>query len=341
LLALSFSAFFSIDTQLLRNQGISLIISLIAFFIFSHANFQRIKKSWKNIYILSLISLIIVLIIGVESRGAVRWISLFGLNIQVSEIVKPFLLLSIAGYLSEDEGRSLRTFLFTLFFLMPIAFLIYKQPDLGSAVIFVLVVILTLLVYGFRFIWFVLVLLPLLLVLPSLWGFLHEYQRQRFLTFFNPTRDPLGTSYNIVQAIIAVGSGTFFGKGLSEGTQSSLRFLPERHTDFIFATLSESLGFFGSGIILLCFGVILFRIFYIFQNTDDAFIKIFAASSFFLISVQAFINIGMNLGMLPVVGITLPFVSYGGNSLLANFILLGILTAISGSSRKSAILEIQ
>ncbi len=221
-----------------------------------------------------------------------------------------------------------------------IIFFIYLQPDLGNAIIIGFVAVLTLVLVGFPLLWFVGGLFVSGLMLPVVWHFLHDYQRQRILTFINPTMDPLGTSYNVIQSIIAVGSGMFFGKGLSQGTQSSLRFLPERHTDFIFATISENLGFVGSVLILVCFAFLLYRIFLIFLNTDDYFCKIFVGASFFLILVQFFINVGMNIGVMPVVGVTLPFVSYGGSSLLSNFILLGFLSSISDTLKDKDVLEI-
>jgi rod shape determining protein RodA len=172
------------------------------------------------------------------------------------------------------------------------------------------------------------------------WKFLHEYQRQRILTFLDPGKDPLGTSYNVIQSVIAVGSGMLMGRGLGQGTQSGLRFLPERHTDFIFATISEQLGFIGTLIMLVCFAFILYKIYTIFRNSDDKLAKILAAIIFFTFLIQIFVNIGMNIGILPIVGVTLPFVSYGGSSLLSNFIFLGFLSAIN-KGRREEILEIR
>lgn len=341
LVILSFTVLFSIGPSLVKNQGIAVFISIAAFILISRIHYQQVKKMWIQMYLVSFILLVLVLVFGTASRGAIRWISLFGLQIQFSEVLKPFLLLCLAGFLSRDETRSIRTFFMTIIFLLPVAFLIYFQPDLGNAAVYVFITFLTLLIAGFPLLWFGLVIFPFLISAPFLWEILHDYQRQRLLTFLYPTRDPLGTSYNIVQAIIAVGSGAFLGKGLNEATQSGLKFLPERHTDFIFATISESLGFVGSSIIIICFVVILFRLITIYQGTEDLFDKLFACGAFLLIFTEGVVNIGMNLGILPVVGITLPFVSYGGSSLLAHFILLGLLTALQNTNRKSVILEIR
>ena len=224
---------------------------------------------------------------------------------------------------------------------MPIGFLIYLQPDLGNALLYAGVILLTLIAFGFPIIWFFGGLLMSSFMTPVIWFLLHDYQKQRLLTFINPSKDPLGTSYNAIQSIIAVGSGMIFGKGLNEGTQSMLRFLPERHTDFIFAALSESFGFIGSLIVVICFIFLLKRIYSIFSSLEDPFCKTFILAAFFLILIQMFVNIGMNIGIIPIVGITLPFVSYGGSSLLSNFILLGLITSVQNEMRREETLEIR
>jgi len=282
-----------------------------------------------------------VLIIGFESHGAVRWISIFGFSIQISEILKPFLALALASFLASRENTSFRTFLSVIVLLVPVFLLIALQPDLGNALIYGAVTMLMLLAYGFPLKWFGLLFLPFLLISPVLWELLHDYQRKRLLTFINPTSDPLGSSYNVIQAMIAVGSGMVMGKGLSQGTQSGLRFLPEKHTDFIFATLSEGLGFFGSAIIVVCFMLLCIRIYMLYSRMENSFAKLFAVAAFGFIMIHFFVNIGMNVGLLPIVGVTLPFVSYGGNSLIANFIFLGILSALATTYCRRSVLEIK
>jgi rod shape determining protein RodA len=340
LITLSLTMLFSIDKSLFSNQFTFSIIGILAFLLFSQANYKNIRFFARPIYTTSIILLIIVLIIGVEARGSVRWINFFGLRIQFSEILKPFLAISFSHYLSSGNDRSLRTWLSAIFFLIPIAILVFLQPDLGNALIYVLAATISLILFGFPFKFFFSGLIIFLLLSPLLWGFLHDYQRQRILTYLNPN-DPLGLSYNAIQAVIAVGSGMLFGRGLGLGTQSGLRFLPERHTDFIFATLSEELGMIGGVLIILVFAFLLYRIFMIFRNQEEVFEKIFSIVTFSLIFLQFAINIGMNIGILPIVGITLPFVSYGGNSLLSNFILLGILSSMSRHNSSNRVLEIR
>lgn len=337
---LSLTTLFSIDFGFFRNQFTYFFLSFFFFFFFSKSHLKVLQSYGFTIYIVSIIMLVFILLLGVESRGATRWLSIFGWQIQFSEILKPFLALSLSSFLVKN-GIRFKTFFLTFCLFLPIGFLIYIQPDLGNALIYLLIILFTLLAFGFPFLWFIGAFIPFLFVSPLVWHFLKDYQKQRLLTFINPTYDPLGTSYNAIQSIIAVGSGMFFGKGLSEGTQSGLRFLPERHTDFIFATLSESLGLVGSMIVLIAFASLLYRIFSIFNRSHDSFDKAFSLCAFFVILVQMFVNIGMNIGILPVVGVTLPFVSYGGSSLVANFILLGFLSSIQSDIKKENALEIR
>lgn len=341
LMLLGLTTLLSVNINFFRNQLIYLLLSLILFFFISQMNYKTLQSFSIPIYIISVIFLLVVLIIGFESRGAVRWVDIFGLRIQFSEILKPMLSISFAAFLSQTETKSAKHYLISVLFLVPVMLLIISQPDLGNALIYGIVAFMVLLVYGFPLKWFGLTVLPLVLVSPIFWHFLHDYQKQRLLTFIHPTSDPLGTSYNVIQAVIAVGSGQLFGKGLSEGTQSSLRFLPERHTDFIFATLSEGLGFVGSIVVLIAFIVLLYKIYTIYKHADDSFGKVLASIAFCFLLVHFFVNIGMNLGLLPIVGVTLPFVSFGGSSLIANFIFLGLLSSISTAYKDRRVLEIR
>ena len=341
LVCLSLATLFSIDVAFFRSQLISFLVSLVAFLFFTRINLGFLKQLKLIFYVGSLVLLGILFIVGIESRGAVRWLTIFGTSIQFSEFIKPFLSVAFASFLANAAFSKRKTYVMTILLLLPIFSLIVIQPDLGSGLIFAFVVILTLLVYGFPLYLFGLTLLPIVLSLPLIWNFMHEYQRQRVLTLFHPTVDPLGTSYNSIQAIIAVGSGSFFGRGWFEGTQSTLRFLPERHTDFIFATLAEGLGFFGATLVLFVFAFLCYRVYLIFQNSTDTFSRLFAVCCFGFFFIQGVVNIGMNVGILPIVGVTLPFVSFGGNSLLSNFIFLGILSAISVSQKKERVLEIR
>lgn len=341
LVAIGLTVLFSIDPVFFKSQLLTLIIALIAFIVFSHLNLDGLKQMILPIYIISILLLIVVLIIGIESRGAVRWVDIFGIRLQFSEIFKPILAFVLSVYLAKQRQPTFRVLITVLAFLAPVFLLIALQPDLGNALIYAGVTGFVLLVYGFPWKWFGVLAAPVVGALPFLWAGLHDYQKQRLLTFLHPTNDPLGASYNVIQAIIAVGSGQFLGKGLSEGTQSGLSFLPERQTDFIFATLSEGLGFIGALVVILGFAFLCYRIFVIFRSVDDQFGKTFAAATFGFILIHFFVNVGMNVGLLPIVGVTLPFLSFGGSSLLSSFMFLGILSAISTSLRHRQVLEIR
>lgn len=340
LVILSLTTLSSISLSLFKSQFLFFIVGIFAFLFFSQTNYKIVKLYAMPIYIVSVVLLLVVLIVGIESRGSVRWLEFFGFRVQFSEILKPFLAICLSSYLLSSNNYSWRTFMLGMCFLMPIFFLIFLQPDLGNALIYLLTVILTFIIFGFPLRFFAGNLVLVAAFFPVIWNFLHDYQKQRILTFLNPD-DPLGLSYNAIQSVIAVGSGMLMGRGLGLGTQSGLRFLPERHTDFIFATLSEELGMIGSALMVLTFAFLLYKIFIIFLNQDDLFCKLFAIITFSLIFLQFFVNIGMNIGVLPIVGITLPLVSYGGSSLLSNFILLGILSSMTKNDLSHKVLEIK
>jgi rod shape determining protein RodA len=341
LVIIGLTTLLSVSGTYFQGQLISLVAAVAAFFFFSQVNIQFLRTLKLPIYIISIILLAIILGLGIESRGAVRWLTLFGVSIQFSEILKPFLAVAFAAFLTEKRHRKKRSFFSVVIFILPIILLINFQPDLGSALIYAGAGIFALLVSGYPLWWFGLSVVPLIVISPILWTMLHDYQRQRILTFLHPSSDPLGTSYNAIQAIIAVGSGSWFGKGLSEGTQSGLRFLPERHTDFIFATIAEGLGFVGATIVILAVLGLGYRIYLLFRTTEDTFTKLFAACTFGFLVIQAVVNIGMNIGIFPIVGVTLPFVSFGGSSLLSSFIFLGLLSSLSVSQREKRVLEIR
>lgn len=340
LLLISLTTLFSINIDYFKNQVIFVIISVVLFFLFSQFNYREFRIFSMPVYVASILALLFVLVLGIESRGAVRWIDILGFRIQFSEILKPFLALCLAQFLSDRNSTNAKTLLYTTLFLAPVALLIYKQPDLGNTLIYVGATLTTLIFLGFSMRYFLAAGALIAISTPFIWGFLHQYQRERILTFLHITNDPLGISYNAIQSIIAVGSGTIFGKGFGQGSQSVLRFLPERHTDFIFATLSEELGFIGSALVILAFSFLLYKLFVLFTKSDSLFSKLFIASTFSLFLLQFFINIGMNIGIIPVVGVTLPFMSYGGSSLVSNAIFLGIVSAMREDKHEDNVLEI-
>lgn len=340
LVGVSLTTLFSVNIGYFRNQLFFFFLSIGIFLFFTNVDFSFLEELSKPIYIVSFLGLLILLFLGYEARGAARWLDLFGFKLQFSEVFKPFLAVALGTFLAKRD-KSIQTIGLLTLLLLPLLFLIYKQPDLGSALMYLFTVLLTLLIIGYPWMWFVSLLASLAVIAPVVFRFLHEYQRARILTFLHLTNDPLGSSYNSIQAIIAIGSGMLVGKGLGQGTQSGLKFLPELHTDFIFATLSEALGFVGAALVLVASGFLLYRLYQIVRKTGERSERIFVVIVFSLLCLQFFINIGMNVGLLPIVGVPLPFVSYGGSSFLSNAIFLGIVSNISSSRKSISTLEIR
>lgn len=340
LVAISLTTLYSIDVGLFKQQLMALILSLFLYFIFLNIDFRAVSSFSKQIYVAILIALGLLFIIGIEAKGAVRWIDIFGVRLQFSEIFKPFFILVLAHFLTRDDSHSLGKFITSLILLFPIFFLVLRQPDLGNAIIYFLAALCMMFVYGFPTRYFLSFAALVAIPMPIFFSLLKEYQRQRIFSFVNSTSDPFGSSYNAIQSLISVGSGGFLGKGFGQATQSILRFLPERHTDFIFATISESLGFIGGIVILALFIFLLGHIYRIAVSSKDSFSYLVSLGLFFVILIHVFFNVGMNLGILPIVGITLPLVSYGGSSLLTNFVILSILSSIRSEEKKPTMFEI-
>ncbi len=280
-------------------------------------------------YIASLFVLILPYF-GPSIRGAHRWIMIGGEQIQPSEIVKPLLLLAFARLITTYSPRSLRwIFLHGAAILIP-ALLVFKQPDLGTALVYMFSWFFMMLAGGLSILFVGVVIVIFVLLMPFLWHLLAEYQKNRIETFINPALDPRGAGYNAMQAMIAVGSGGFFGRGLGRGTQSHLRFLPEYHTDFIFATFIEELGFLGGISLLFLYATLLWQILlpHIRGRMGNPFVFFYTIGLFGVILTQVLINSGMNMGIIPVTGITLPLVSYGGSSILSLALAFGLLFAM-------------
>jgi len=329
LVALSLATFYSIDPGIFRSQLVFFLIGLVVYFIFLHVDYRIFAYYSVPIYILSIILLGILFVIGIEARGSVRWIELFGIRVQFSEVLKPLFIIGFASFISYSPSRSFSKLILLLILCFPIFFLVLRQPDLGNAMVYFFILTFMLLLAQFPLWQFGVLGSLAALPMPFLFHMLHDYQKQRIYSFLDTTSDPYGISYNAVQSMISVGSGGWMGKGFGHGTQSILNFLPERHTDFIFATLSESLGFLGGSVLLFCYIFLLYRVYKIGTQIDEPLPYLVLMGCYVFFLTQLFINIGMNIGIVPIVGITLPFVSYGGSSLLANFLTLGIISFIT------------
>lgn len=326
----------SISPESFPRQFVFIGLAFFFFFLFSSIDAQIFKSTPFWLYFISIFLLILTIVFGTEIRGSTRWLQLGPFTLQTSEIIKPFLLLFFAGFFTKRDG--VKKFLTVLPLAAIPVFIVLDQPDLGSALVISAGFFGAFFIACVPFFLLVLGLILAIFLSPILWNSLEIYQKDRIYSFISPHNDPLGTGYNAIQAVIAVGGGGFLGRGLGQGTQSQLAFLPERHTDFIFAALSEELGFLAATGVITAFALLLLRVVYLLRQTDDAFEKIFLGGAFFTIFFQSAVNIGMNLGMLPVTGIPLPFVSSGGSSLLAMSILLGICSSISrGLSSRSSL----
>lgn len=312
----------SVAPAFLASQLIFFLLGLLAFFFFSLTDYRLFKNYSWLIYLVVLIFLILPFVFGEVTRGAVRWFQVGPVTVQPSEIAKPLLILFLAGFLSRYKILSLALVL------LPV-FLIFKQPDLGSTLVVFAICLGILFALGARIKWLVAGSLLLVMASPLVWRSLADYQKQRILSFVNSQADPLGSGYNLIQSVIAIGSGMIFGRGLGRGTQSHLYFLPERHTDFIFASLAEELGLLGGLLLLALYFWLFLRILKIAGLAEDNFGFLVVSGVFFFLFSQVFINIGMNLGILPITGIPLPLVSTGGSSLLATMISLGLVESVA------------
>jgi|TARA_B100001939_G_scaffold61040_1_gene50066 rod shape determining protein RodA len=288
-------------------------------------------KYWFAIGYLSYLVVIGLLIgtyfFGITSSGSQRWINLYFLNLQPSELMKIFIILCLAKYFHRmrlEKVNSIYTILTSLIIIILPMGLVIVQPDLGTSLLIAISGIAVLWFAGVNNRYFIYTMMGFIIALPFIIAFLKPYQKLRVLTFLNPDRDPLGAGYQIIQSKIAVGSGGIFGKGFLKGTQSYLEFLPEKHTDFIFTLFSEEFGFVGSALLLLIYAIIIYRIVAIGASSRSYFAKIFCYSFGSAIFVFITINMSMVLGLLPIVGSPLPIMSYGGSSMLATMIGFGI-----------------
>ena len=302
-------------------------IFFLFFIIISFFNINYIYKSAYVFYLIILILLFAVDSFGITASGSKRWINLFFINLQPSELMKVSLIVFLARYYYKIPSQNINNikhiFIPFLSFMIPV-FLVILQPDLGTAVLIAITGLIVIWLTGFRIKYFLYSSFFFICLIPVGISFLKPYQKSRILTFLNPERDPLGAGYQIIQSKIAVGSGGIFGKGFLQGSQSYLDYLPEKHTDFIFTLFSEEFGFVGSLVLLIIYALIIYRISKIGSESKNNFAKLFCfgfAAAFF---VYVTVNMAMVLGLLPIVGAPLPIMSYGGSSMLSIMIGLGI-----------------
>lgn len=325
--AISLLVIFSISRSLATSQLIYWIIGLSvlsATSLFPYNNWQRLSAPF---YIFVLLCLFLLFFIGHPIHGSIRWIDLGPFRFQPSELAKIASIFTLANFYRDRSARQFKNLVASFAIILPVFVLVFFEPDIGNSLALIAIWFGIALACGFRTKTMAIFIIAALAVGIFGYELLSTYQKDRVATFINPTRDPLGTGYNIIQSKIAIGSGQLLGRGLGRGSQSQLNFLPEAESDFIFAAISEQLGFFGAILIVILESSLILRILS-YQKSTEKFgqLVIIGAVSFLLL--QFLVNVGMNLGLLPVTGITLPLVSYGGSSLISMLFLLGVVFSV-------------
>lgn len=321
-------------------QLVFIIVSLITMFFVSNVNYHIWIELANKLYIFTVFLLILILIIGKSKAGGfVRWFHFGSFSFQPSELCKAALVLAITRFIIDNKGKiALFEGFIKIFCLVGIPLvLIIIQPDLGTAMIFIPLIFFMMFIAGIKLKYLIYSLILIITASPFFWFLMKDYQKRRILSFINPEADPLGSGYSVIQSKIAIGSGGILGKGFLKGTQSQLNFIPEHHTDFVFSVLGEEFGFIGVLIVLCLYYVFVMEGIKIAIHAKDKAGRILATGIISMFVSQVFINIGMTLGILPVVGVPLPFLSYGGSSLLFNMVLIGILFNINSSIKKFSV----
>jgi rod shape determining protein RodA len=311
------------------SQVLSFAFAIALMWMFSNIAPQTLARAAVPLYIIAVALLVGVALFGVVVNGSRRWLNLGFARFQPSELMKIALPLTLAWYFQKFEGCiGWRDFASAAMLTVVPVYLIKRQPDLGTALLIAASGFYVLFLAGLS--WRIIVGLFALAgaVGPLVWQHLHDYQRERILTFLDPSRDPLGAGYHSTQASIALGSGGIVGKGWLNGTQTHLDFLPERHTDFIFAVFGEEFGLIGNTVLLLLYALLIGRALVITANASTLFARLLAGAITLMFFTYAFVNMAMVSGLLPVVGLPLPLVSYGGTALVSLFIGLGMLMSI-------------
>ncbi|MBM3449711.1 MAG: rod shape-determining protein RodA [Armatimonadetes bacterium] len=315
---------------LLRVRALQVGISVALLVAFAAMPYRALADAWKLIYFGNLVLLALVGAIGRTSLGAQRWLSVGPLSIQPSEFAKLALIITLSKLLSERR-EPIRRFADLIPFVAhvaPSAVLVFLQPDLGTSLVFVAILFALLFAAGTPLRSLAIVGAAGLAAAPFCWHLVKPYQRMRLAVFLDPSLDPLGAGYNLIQSKIAVGSGKLFGKGVFEGTQNALQFLPMQHTDFAFSVLGEEMGFVGAIGALALFLILLWRALRTAAVAQDGFGAYLAVGVAAMIAVHVFVNVGMTMGIMPVTGIPLPFISHGGTSLMTNSAAIGLLFSV-------------
>jgi rod shape determining protein RodA len=320
----------SVVSRQLLIQGVYAGAGMALLIVLAFVDYRVVGTFAPVLYGVTVATLGLVLVAGQTIYGAQRWIGIGPLSFQPSEVAKVTTLICLARFWASREGKpgGLRPLLMSLAIVaVPVA-LVYRQPDLGTSLVLLAIWLGTAFAAGAPLKWLGSVLMVPFIGFPLVWHIMHDYMRRRLTTFLAPEKDPLGEGYNLIQAKISVGSGGWWGRGLGNGSQTQLNFLRVQHSDFIFAVLGEELGFMGAFVLFCLYGFLFWRCLRVASFSRDAFGRLLAAGVTTMLLFQTFVNVAMNIGLLPVTGIPLPFISAGGSSLVSIFISLGLLQSV-------------
>ena len=314
---------------MVMKQSIYVAIGLFLMFFISRLDQSVYKSFFMHLFWLGLILLVWVLLFPAEGYKTDRWIDLGFISFQPSEVIRLLLPLAAASYLTRNQKRNtIKDWVVVLVAILSSSFLIFKQPDLGTALIVLASGCIPVFLAGFPLLILMILIMVVIISSPFLWASLTPYMQQRVITLFNPESDLLGAGWNISQSKTAIGSGGFWGKGYLNGTQSQLDFIPESHSDFIFSVIGEEFGFLGIFLLLMLYGIILYRVFKIALNSSTEFSRLAATSIGFIFLIYIWINVSMTVGTLPVVGVPLPLISQGGTSILIHLVAFGFVLSM-------------
>tara|TARA_B100000315_G_scaffold115921_1_gene106322 strand:- start:7142 stop:8245 length:1104 start_codon:yes stop_codon:yes gene_type:complete len=330
-----YSAMHGVESDSLKKLYMTQIIwaayGLTCLFFILLFDYRHLARFAYLLYFLTLLSLVFVLLFGKKVSGAQRWLTIGSFTFQASEMAKIILIITLAKYFGGGKligEYKLKDFVIPGILTIIPFLLIVKQPDLGTSMVLLFILFVMILIIETHQKTLLLIMGTAILILPLSWFFLKDYQKERLLTLIDPNIDPLGSGYHILQSRIAIGSGGFWGKGLLAGTQSRLHFLPEQHTDFIFSVLAEEMGFAGSCVLLILYLILFIRALDLISKVKDRFGMLLGLGIISTLFFYVVFNIGMTIGLFPVVGIPLPLMSYGGSSIVSTYIAIGIILNI-------------
>ena len=321
-----------------NKQGLRFVFAFILMLLVAQSDIRRWLHYSYAIYCVAFLLLLVVEGVGLIGMGAQRWIDLYFFHLQPSEVMKIALVLALARFFHQTQKEDLsrfRTLLIPLMLIIAPVALVMKQPDLGTAIILFGLGVALFFIAGVSIYYFMGGGILLVALIPIMWHFLHQYQRNRVLNFLNPEHDPLNTGYQILQSKIALGSGGLFGKGYLKGSQSHLNFLPAKQTDFIFTMLCEEWGLFGGFFLIMCYDFLMIYGLRVASSNRNRFGRLVATGMIMTLFLYVFINMAMVMGLVPVVGVPLPFITYGGTSLLTLMIGFGLIFAVDQNRDRS------